>query len=108
MKEMIAIKALSGGGLKSDTRISGKMANVFAVNDKSQACGFRIVSMATIYNHVAHHLDEINITPDITRKVWENRYANTGAERITNLLGQIRKYKINASISFKAIQTAMF
>ena len=108
MKEMLAIKALAGGSLKGNPVISGKMANIFAVNDKSQPCGFRVISMGALFSNIRNNLNDITIQPNILTKVWTNKYDNTAGARITKLLTEVRKMKISASISFDAIKRNLF
>ena len=100
MRKMLFLKALVGGNLYKNTSLNAK-ANVFVVNDKSQACGVRFISMTDVLDKVYRLNTDtaFSIEPDFTAKQsWSNNWAKSKEARINSVLQQVANYKYSVQI----------
>ena len=110
MRKMLFLKALVGGNLYKNSNLNSK-ANVFAVNDKSQPCGIRFISMSDILDKIYKLNTDtaFSIEPEFTDKQsWANNWAKTKEARINNVLQQVANYKYSVQVQKTAIKQAIY
>lgn len=99
LQQMINIRALTGGGLrKGNNSLSGKTANIFAINDKSKKSGFKIMTMNSILIKAIQFPDLLTGTRATDFKI-NNNWAPTVDQRINILISQLKQAKVNLSIN---------
>lgn len=111
MQEMALLLAFAGGGDKADIGLSRKHAGIFIINDKSKgAGGFKIVPVVDLYLKLLEMDDSFNVSLP-QNQTWNNTWVSDEAggkgQRITNLLTEVMRHKISASVKMDKMQAAL-
>lgn len=115
MKAMILLLSFIGGGTRKDAQgnVYQNRADTFIINDKSKPGNVRVVSIYELYEKIIQSNNpEISITLDEAH-TWKNTRIGTSPDpslanqRITNILAQVHKKKITASIGFNTMNKAL-
>lgn len=112
MRTMIILMSLTGGGTRRENNqltILNK-ANVFIINDKSRPGYIKVISMEDIFHKILQipgFQSQVQVSLK-TNQSWNNSFIGdlnimdpwSANARITNILAQVRAYKIKSSIPF--------
>lgn len=109
MKQMILLQAIAGGGVRINESVrlgtGSARASLFALNDKSQPAGIRIIPVSQLFSKLIDNgtrLYDVNLKDTHT---WKNTWDKTDKwKRITSLLHEVHSYKIKASIEKSAFK----
>ena len=111
MKEMIALLAFTGGTQKLNPSISGKMAGVFIINNKAQKGGFKIISMVDLYQALLKEQNAFKVSLSDSQtwdNIWVDRDNGGKSQRITNIMAQVMRHKINVSVDMSAMKKVLY
>lgn len=111
MKEMIALLAFTGGTQKLDPSISGKMAGIFIINNKAKKGGFKIVSMVELYQNLLKEQNAFKVSLSDTQSwdnIWVDRNRGGKSQRITNIMAQVMRHKLNVSVDMGAMKKVLY
>lgn len=115
MKLMLLLLSFIGGGMRkgANGQIYQNRADTFIINDKSKPGSIRVVSIYELYEKIIQSNNpEISITLDDTHtwkntKIGNNPDPALANQRISNILAQVHKKKITASIGFNTMNSAL-
>lgn len=108
MKQMILLTAIAGGGIRinetTNLKQSQMQSSIFALNDKSQPGGVRIIPVSQLFSKLISHGDQLYNINMSDGHTWPNKWGSTKWDRINSLISAVHQYKIKASISKNAFK----